>query len=149
MPFKSSEKEPERFAQKNRDKKTKDGKEQVSQYFSRHRKCGPHKGKYCIDGKSSLMSTNVSDHDLSRLSDNEMSPINHRARSTACNLTTKRPSLFTVGRLVPRQTAPDNFCRVPKPSDIFLCIFGNIRCLHMNRNHRHDLPQAEILFQQN
>lgn len=30
MPFKSSEKEPERFAQKNRDKKTKDGKEQVS-----------------------------------------------------------------------------------------------------------------------
>lgn len=62
MPFKSSEKEPERFAQKNRDKKTKDGKEQVSQYFSRQRKCGPHKGKYCIDGKSSLMSTNVSDH---------------------------------------------------------------------------------------
>ena len=51
--------------------------------------------------------------------------------------------------LVQRQTAPDNFCRVPKPSDIFLCIFGNIRCLHMNRNHRHDLPQAEILFQQN
>ena len=45
MPFKSSGKEPERFAQKNRDKKTKDGKEQVSQYFSRQRECGPHKGK--------------------------------------------------------------------------------------------------------
>ena len=54
MPFKSS------------------GKEQVSQYFSGQRKCGTHKGKYCIDGKSSLMSTNVSDHDLSRLSDNEI-----------------------------------------------------------------------------
>ena len=59
------------------------------------------------------------------------------------------PPLFTVSRLVPRQTVPVNFCRVPKPSDIFHCNFGNIRCLHMDRNQRHDLPQAEILFQRN